>query len=606
VPHKKLNNSVTTLKLCIDDFTNMKNGYSPLEREILKEVSADLLMQHVHKIAEHVRISGSDEEAKSLEYVKKILKSYGLRVQEYLFEAYIGYPESAKLLLTGPESRNIEGVSAALAPSTPENGVESEVVYVGSGNEETFSKVDVKEKLVLAEGLAEPEVAKRADNYGSVGEIFINDLYPHDGIVSVVWGTPGRETASLLPQTPCISIDGKQGAYLKQLLGRGKVTARLFATTWRGWKKIPVVTADLAGKVEREKYVLLSGHIDSWYYGAMDNGSANAVMLEVARLMSVHRSRLRRGVRMAFWSGHSHGRYAGSTWYADNFWLDLERNCVAHVNVDSPGAKGATVLTEASVMSETRDLAASVIQRMTGQKLSGHGFSRAGDQSFWGIGIPSVFMSVSEISTELGKKDPSVSTIDIFGPSPSGFGWWWHTPHDTVDKIDPENLRRDAGVYALVTLALCADLVLPLNYERTVQELRQILIEKQKVAEGIIDLRPLVEQADRLISALAKLNRRTARSKTKRQAEETNSALMRLGRILIPVMYTRNGRFKHDAAVPVPRIPCLEDIEMIAELDKSSDELKFLCHGLRRDLNQIADALNRTLEVVNSALHDMK
>jgi len=584
----------------------MKPVYSPLEKKVLKEVSAGLLMQHVRKIAEYIRISGSDEEAKSLEYVKKTLKSYGLRVQEHRFEAYIGYPESAELLLTGPESKKIEGVSAALAPSTPESGVESEVVYVGPGDEKAFSNVDVKGKLVLAEGLAEPEVAKRADSYGAVGEIFINDLYPHDGIVSVVWGTPGYDSAPLLPQTPCISINGQQGTYLKQLLSRGKVTAKLIARTWRGWRKIPVVTADLAGRTDQEKYVLLSGHIDSWYYGAMDNGSANAVMLEVARLMSMHRSKLRRGLRVAFWSGHSHGRYAGSTWYADNFWLDLEKNCVAHVNVDSLGAKGATVLTEASVMSETRDLAASVIQRMTRQKLSGHGFSRAGDQSFWGIGIPSLFMSVSEISTELGKKDPSVSTIDIFGPSPSGFGWWWHTPHDTVDKIDPENLRRDAGVYALVTLALCADLILPLNYERTVQELRQILIEKQRIAEGIIDLRPLVEQADRLISALAKLNRRTARSKTKRQAEAANSVLMRLGRILIPVMYTRNGRFKHDAAVPVPRVPCLEDIGLIAELDKSSDELKFLCHGLRRDLNQIADALNRALEVVDSAVNNMK
>ena len=72
----------------------------------------------------------------------------------------------------------------------------------------------------------------------------------------------------------------------------------------------------------------------------MDNGSANAVMLEVARILSKYKKELRRGLRLAFWSGHSHGRYAGSTWYADNFWLDLEKNCVAHVNTDSAGAKG--------------------------------------------------------------------------------------------------------------------------------------------------------------------------------------------------------------------------------------------------------------------------
>ena len=44
---------------------------------------------------------------------------------------------------------------------------------------------------------------------------------------------------------------------------------------------------------------------------------------------------------MAFWSGHSHGRYASSAWYADTFWHDLHERCVCHVNIDSVGAKGA-------------------------------------------------------------------------------------------------------------------------------------------------------------------------------------------------------------------------------------------------------------------------
>jgi hypothetical protein len=596
----------TTLKWYGSDVKNMKCNYSPLEKEVLEEISADLLMHHVRKIAEHIRISGSVGEAKSLWYVKKVLKSYGLSVKHYTFEAYIGYPISAKLLLTRPERREIRGVSAALATSTPEDGVESEIVYIGRGDEKDFAKIDTKGKLVLAEGLAEPAVAKRAETHGALGQIFINDIYPHDGIVSIVWGTPGPESVSLLPQTPCISIDRTQGAYLKKLLKRDKVTARLFTITWRGWRNIPVVTADIPGTMERERYVLLSGHIDSWYYGAMDNGSANAVILEVARLMSKYRNRMRRGLRVAYWSGHSHGRYAGSAWYADNFWLDLEKNCVAHVNVDSPGAKGAEVLTEASVMSETKDLAASIIKRMTGQRISGRGFSRAGDQSFWGIGIPSVFMSLSEIPTELGKRDPSLSTIENFGPSRSGLGWWWHTPYDTVDKIDPENLSRDAGVYALVTLALCADPVLPLNYMRTTQELRRILVEKQRIADGVIDLTPIITKVDSLMSSLRKLGRRIMTSKTRKQFRAANSGIMRLGRILIPMMYTREGRFKHDAAVPISRVPCLDDIEMIAKIGKDSDNLKFLRHGLRRNVNQIADALDKALEVVNNTLRDMR
>ena len=81
--------------------------------------------------------------------------------------------------------------------------------------------------------------------------------------------------------------------------------------------------------------MLFSGHIDSWHRGAMDNGSANALMLEVLRVLLPQREMLRRSIRLAFWSGHSHGRYAGSTWYADNFWEELHENCVLHLNADS-------------------------------------------------------------------------------------------------------------------------------------------------------------------------------------------------------------------------------------------------------------------------------
>ncbi len=54
------------------------------------------------------------------------------------------------------------------------------------------------------------------------------------------------------------------------------------------------------------------------------------------------RDKLARGVRVAWWTGHSQGRYAGSQWYADNFWEDLHEHALININIDSPGAKGAT------------------------------------------------------------------------------------------------------------------------------------------------------------------------------------------------------------------------------------------------------------------------
>jgi len=574
---------------------------SPVEQKVVHEVSSELLMQHTNEIAKYVRISGTEDEAKSLEYVKKTLQSYGFKVHEYFADAYIGYPEFAWLDITEPETRKIEGASASLATSTPTNGIEGEIVYLGVGDEEAFSKKPVQGKLALLEGLAEPEIAKRADKYGAAGQIFINDDYAHEGTVSVVWGTPRAETVSLLPATPCISITAKDGEYLKTLLNKGRVSARLVTKTWRGWSKIPTVTADLSTGIERDKFVMLSGHVDSWFYGAMDNGSANAGMLEVARIMAKYKKQLRRGLRVAFWSGHSHGRYAGSTWYADNFWLELEKRCVAHVNVDSLGGRGATLLSEAPAMSSARDLASSKVEKVTGQKLSGRDLSRAGDQSFVEIGMPSLFMGLSEVPAQAGEK-----SISLFGPAPGGLGWWWHTREDTIDKIDAQNLVRDTQVYALVLLELCSAPVLPFNYRKTAQEIKLTLEKLQQTADGAFDLSPLIQLAQGLSKALDIFNRRIRTAKSARQIELFNSTLMELGHLLIPITHSSRDRFDHEFAVPVPMLPCLRDVTRLAKLNRNSDEFKFLVNGLRRESNRVAYALDKATDLVKRTIKSTK
>ena len=62
-----------------------------------------------------------------------------------------------------------------------------------------------------------------------------------------------------------------------------------------------------------------------WYYQSVkDVTTGDAAMLEIARILWANRGDLRRSVRLAWWPGHSTGRYAGSTWFADHFGRSLE------------------------------------------------------------------------------------------------------------------------------------------------------------------------------------------------------------------------------------------------------------------------------------------
>ncbi len=189
----------------------------------------------------------------------------------------------------------------------------------------------------------------------------------------------------------------------------------------------------------------------------MDNGTANATMLECARILAGERGEWRRGLRFCFWSGHSHGRYSGSSWYADEYWDELDRRCIVHVNVDSTGAKGNTFLGEAPSVAQLTPLAREAVAVQGGQEISGERMSRAGDQSFWGIGVPSMFMSV-------GHQDAAEAT-DVMGSvlhgntgpkRGAGLGWWWHTPHDLIDKIEPDLLVRDTRIFVHTLVAAAA------------------------------------------------------------------------------------------------------------------------------------------------------
>ena len=155
-----------------------------------------------------------------------------------------------------------------------------------------------------------------------------------------------------------------------------------------------------------------------------------------------NRKKLKRSVRIAWWPGHSTGRYAGSTWFADAFAIDLDENCVAQVNCDSPGCRWATMFKDISWMPETEAYVQSAIKAVTGLPSHGERPHRAGDYAFNNIGISSFFMLSSTMPDDLRAKK-GYYTVGGCGGNIA-----WHTEHDLMDIADKEILLRDIKVYA--------------------------------------------------------------------------------------------------------------------------------------------------------------
>ena len=124
--------------------------------------------------------------------------------------------------------------------------------------------------------------------------------------------------------------------------------------------------AEIRGQQDPDEFLLVHGHYDSWYEGIGDNATGDAALLELARVLWTLRDRLKRSVRIAWWPGHSTGRYAGSTWYADTFADEIDEHCIAQLDIDSPGCADATAYEEVMWMAEADALCRSSIQDALG------------------------------------------------------------------------------------------------------------------------------------------------------------------------------------------------------------------------------------------------
>jgi hypothetical protein len=357
-----------------------------------------------------------------------------------------------------------------------------------------------------------------------------------------------------------------------------------------GWRPIPTLTVQVDGTVEPETFVLFSGHIDSWHHGAMDNGTANATMLETLRAMLSARDRLHRSLRLAFWSGHSHGRYAGSTWYADTHWEELHDHCVLHLNVDSVGGQGATNLNSTPVMAATRSIAAPILEPLIGTRFTGVDFTRAGDQSFLGHGIPSLFMSLSE--------QPPVETTNtaarLVG---AGLGWWWHTPDDTIERVDPALLLRDARVYARVTYRLLTEPLLPLDVVAAADDLVAALEGWAGRAGDRFDLGP-AHRAARDVAEAARVFISSREAVSARETTGFNRAMHAAIRALVPLRYVAGDRFGYDSGAPQPPVPLLAPIDDLIRTEPGSMEAHLLETLLVRARNRLVHGLHEALRAL--------
>ena len=236
---------------------------------------------------------------------------------------------------------------------------------------------------------------------GAIGEIFIHPgTNIHEGICTSIWGAPTAESLGRKPTVPVVCINHPDGEALIAEVQRGPVRASIKTWLREGWMRCLLPVAEIRGQEDPDEFLLVHGHYDSWYEGIGDNATGDAALLELARVLWSLRDRLKRSVRIAWWPGHSTGRYAGSTWYADTFADEIDEHCIAQLDIDSPGCADATAYEEVMWMAEADALCRTSIQDALGLPSERVRPLRAGDYSFNQIGPTGLYMLLSNIPIE--------------------------------------------------------------------------------------------------------------------------------------------------------------------------------------------------------------
>jgi len=557
-------------------------------------VSTTALMAHVAEFAKRVKLSGTPDELASLAYVRAELDRFGYATTLILHDAYISLPGKAAVRI---DNRDVEAITHAFSRPSPPGGLSGRLVDIGDGAKiaaqslaaqslagQSLAAQSLVGCVLLVDGIASPAVAALATRAGAAGVIQVSPHHHlHEMCISPVWGSPTSDTIDAMPNVVVTTISLADGTALRDRLRAGDAPHVLqFADVDTGWRKTPILVAEMSppDAPPDAPFVLFSGHHDTWYYGVMDNGTANATMLEVARLMAERRTEWQRGLRLCFWSGHSHGRYSGSSWYADEYWDELDRRCLAHVNIDSTGGIGATVMTESGVAAELAPLARDVIQAETGLTHEGRRGSRSSDMSFWGIGIPSMFGSLSHQPPEPVKMR-------------NALGWWWHTPHDLIDKIDPDFLARDTRIFARTLWRLLSEPVVPIDPTAHADALLAELDQLQTALANRHDLTSLIDAAKTLRHGAARLADQS-------NPATINEAIRRVARALVPIDYTTGDRFRHDPALPQPAWPTLQPLRDLAKTQQDSEAAHLATPAATRARNRVLHALREACAAVSA------
>jgi carboxypeptidase Q len=404
------------------------------------------------------RLAGSAQAAAAVEYVGAELRKLGLEVtlepvsvpnwvrgEEHA--ALVSYPGQAP----GTQQKIVVTALASVDTATPAEGITAEIVVVNSFDElAALPREKVAGKIVVFNEPFDHQMVAAGFGLAAYGQAV---AYREGGreaaakkgaVASLVRSAGGAEFRlphtgetgydPKLPGIPAAAVTAEDAELMARLAAQGPVRLHLVLTP----KLLPDVmsynvVADLKGSEHPEQVVIVSGHLDSWDLGtgAIDDAAGVAVSMETAQLLKQLHLQPKRTIRIVAWMAEETGIFGGKA-YAKQHANDAANHFAAiETDLGAGHPVGINVSGDETILKLLQPVADVLAA-------SGAGILRVSDET----GADIIPLSVAGV--------PTFSPIQ----DERKYFDYHHSAADTLDKIDPRELRENAAVVAVLAYAL--------------------------------------------------------------------------------------------------------------------------------------------------------
>lgn len=411
-----------------------------IDRALEDDLAWDVLESLTTEIGP--RLGGSDAEARARDWGAEKLQDLGfknVRIETFEMPYWERVKEHAEI--TAPFAQPLSITALGQSPSTPEDGIEGAVVRFETLLDlETAPEGSLAGKIAFVDepmartqdgsgyGLAVQKRSRSAQAARDRGALAVlirsvgtdSHRMPHTGS-----SVRGGGSLSPLPAAALSNPDADQLARALKLADDSVTVKLSIEVEWREATTSGNVIGEIPG--ETDELIVIGGHLDSWDLGtgAVDDGAGIAITTAAAKLVGDLRGKPKRTIRVVMWGSEEVGLH-GARAYAEMHEDELDRHVLAS---ESDFGAGRVYQFDTRFAEDALPKGAVIADGLRRLSIArGHNFA---------FGGPDV----------LPIRDLGVPVVSL---RQSGWDYFdlHHTGDDTLDKVDPEDLRQNVAAWA--------------------------------------------------------------------------------------------------------------------------------------------------------------